>query len=43
MTKIAEMVYGMKENILALGRSMIVEELEFYDGWLRGSSKRQEG
>lgn len=43
MTKMAEMVYGVKENVIGLGLAMIVEELEFYDEWLRTSSKRQEG
>lgn len=43
MTKIAEMVYGVKDNLLEFGRGLIVEELEFYDDWLRRSTKRQEG
>ena len=42
MTKFAEMVYGVRDNVLDMGRSFIVEELESYDGWLRGSSKRKE-
>lgn len=41
MTKFAEMVYGVKDNVLELGRSMIVEELEYYDEWLRKSSRRK--
>lgn len=43
MTKVAEMVYGVRDSLLEFGRELIVEELEFYDGWLRGSAKRQEG
>lgn len=42
MTKIAEMVYGVCDNVLELGRSLIAEELEGYDDWLRKSSRRKE-
>ena len=42
MTKIAEMVYGVCDNVLELGRSLIVEELEGYVDWLRKSSRRKE-
>ena len=35
MTKIAEMVYGVTENVVKLGLSMIEEELENYDNHLR--------
>ena len=41
MTKIAEMVYGVCNNVLEFGRSLIVEELEGYDNWLRKSSHRK--
>lgn len=35
MTKIAEMVYGVKNEVIQLGLDMIVEELETYDEYLR--------
>ena len=35
MTKIAEMVYGVKNSVIQLGLDMIVEELETYDEYLR--------
>lgn len=35
MTKIAEMVYGVKNEVIQLGLEMIVEELETYDEYLR--------
>lgn len=35
MTKIAEMVYGVKNSVIQLGLDMIVEELESYDEYLR--------
>lgn len=35
MTKIAEMVAGVKESVINLGLSMIEEELEIYDQYLR--------
>lgn len=35
MTKIAEMVKGVKESVINLGLSMIAEELELYDEHLR--------
>ena len=35
MTKIAEMVYGVKNTVIQLGLDMIVEELETYDEFLR--------
>lgn len=41
MTMIAEMVYGVRDNVLELGRSLIVEELEQYDEWLRKSEYRK--
>lgn len=41
MTKIAEMIYGVRDNVLELGRSLIVEELEAYDEWLRKSERRR--
>lgn len=41
MTRFAEMVYGVKDNVLKLGLSMITEELESYDKWLRKSSQRK--
>ena len=34
MTKIAEMVYGVKDSVIRLGLDMIVEELETYDEYL---------
>ena len=34
MTKIAEMVYGVKNEVIKLGLDMIVEELEMYDEYL---------
>ena len=34
MTKIAEMVYGVKNEVIKLGLDMIVEELETYDEYL---------
>lgn len=37
MTKIAEMVYGVTENVVKLGLSMIAEELEHYDNHLRNN------
>jgi len=37
MTKIAEMVYGVTENVVKLGLSMIAEELENYDNRLRNN------
>lgn len=42
MTKVAEMVKGVTENVVNLGLSIIAEELENYDEWLRKSSKRKE-
>lgn len=42
MTKVAEMVYGVTESVVNLGLSIIGEELEYYDEWLRKSSKRKE-
>ena len=41
MTKVAEMVKGVTENVVNLGLSIIAEELEEYDEWLRKSSKRK--
>ena len=35
MTKIAEMVKGVKDSVINLGGSMIAEELEMYDEYLR--------
>ena len=35
MTKIAEMVYGVRNSVIQLGLNMIVEELESYDEYLR--------
>ena len=35
MKKIAEMVLGVKEQVINLGLSMIAEEFEFYDECLR--------
>ena len=34
MTKIAEMVYGVKNEVIKFGLDMIVEELETYDEYL---------
>lgn len=42
MTRVAELVLGVRENVLALGCQMIAEELEFYDDRLRSSSWRKE-
>ena len=42
ITKVAEMVKGVTENVVNLGLSIIAEELEEYDEWLRKSSKRKE-
>lgn len=41
MTKVAEMVKGVTENVVNLGLSIIEEELGNYDEWLRKSSKRK--
>ena len=35
MTKIAEMVYGVRDEVINLGLSIIAEEWEFYDEKLR--------
>ncbi len=40
LTKIAEMVYGVTDNVVNLGLSIIAEELEFYDEHLRKSADR---
>ncbi len=37
MTKVAEMVKGVKENVINLGLSMIAEEFEAYDEYLRSN------
>lgn len=42
MTKIAEMVYGVTESVVNLGLSIIAEELEMYDEYLRKSDKRKQ-
>ena len=42
VTKVAEMVYGVTDSVVNLGLSVIAEELEFYDEWLRKSGKRKE-
>lgn len=42
MTQIAEMVYGVRDSMLDLGRSIIAEELETYDEWLRNSARRKQ-
>lgn len=41
LTKMAELVQGVRENILEIGCQMIAEELEFYDNWLKDSSLRK--
>lgn len=43
MTKIAEMVNGVRENVLQLGLSMIAEELETYDEYLRKHKNARQG
>lgn len=41
LTKIAEMVYGVKDGVVNLGLSIIAEELEMYDEHLRKSTDRK--
>ena len=43
MTKIAEMVYGVKNSVIQLGLDMIVEELENYDEYLRLHKRARHG
>ena len=43
MTKIAEMVYGVKNSVVQLGLDMIVEELESYDEYLRLHKRARRG
>ncbi|MEG1427431.1 MAG: ISLre2 family transposase [Lachnospiraceae bacterium] len=42
MTRIAEMVHGVTDGVVNLGLSIIAEELEAYDEWLRKSAKRKQ-
>ena len=41
ITKIAEMVYGVTDGVVNLGRSIIAEEFELYDEYLRKSEDRK--
>ena len=41
LTKIAEMVYGVRDGVVNLGLSIIAEELEMYDEHLRKSTDRK--
>ena len=43
MTKIAEMVNGVKNSVIQLGLDMIVEELETYDEYLRKHKNARSG
>ena len=43
MTKIAEMVYGVRDEVINLGLSMIAEEWEFYDEKLRTNKHLRKG
>ena len=43
MTKIAEMVCGVKNSVIQLGLDMIVEELETYDEYLRKHKNARPG
>lgn len=43
MTKIAEMVYGVRDEVINLGLSMIAEEWEFYDEKLRKNKHLRKG
>ena len=43
MTKIAEMVYGVKDTVIQLGLNLIVEELETYDEYLRNHKQARKG
>lgn len=42
MTKMAEMVWGVRDVVTKLGLELITEELEFYDDYLRKDAKRKE-
>ncbi len=41
LTKIAEMVYGVTDGVVSLGLSIMAEELEMYDEYLRKSTDRK--
>ena len=41
ITKIAELVYGVTDGVVNLGRSIIAEEFELYDEHLRKSENRK--
>ena len=43
LTKVAEMVYGVTENVIRLGLSMIAEEWEFYDTLLHDRKDLRKG
>lgn len=43
MTKIAEMVYGVKDTVIQLGLNLIIEELETYDEYLRNHKQARLG
>ena len=43
MTKIAEMVYGVRDEVINLGLSMTAEEWEFYDEKLRTNKHSRKG
>ena len=43
MTKIAEMVQGVTQSVVQLGLSMIAEEWETYDNWLRERKEIRKG
>lgn len=43
MTKIAEMINGVKNSVIQLGLDMIVEELETYDEYLRKHKNARSG
>lgn len=42
MTKIAEMVYGVRDGVIKLGLNIIAEELENYDNYIRESDERKQ-
>lgn len=41
MTRIAEMIYGVQDIVVQLVLSIIAEELESYDDWIRKDKKRR--
>lgn len=41
MTRITEIVYGVTKVVVQLALSIIAEELETYDEWIRKDKKRK--